>query len=214
MAGQIINRRDNVWLVRVYLGRDGDGKRLYQNHTIHGNKKAAQTWLNATMTKKDLGIPTFESKVTLSSYLDGWLESVAKPRVSERTHISYQSLLAHVKNALGSTRVSRLRAEDIQKLYGTLSSSTARHVHAPLRSALKQAVKWQVIHSNPCDGVELPRHRAREMQSLTKEEAARLMALERFTRTEGERSVIVENRYRCCLPSSWPLAPGRQRRSA
>lgn len=197
-AGQIINRGPRVWLCRVFLGRDGDGKRLIQNHTVHGNKKDAQAWLNATLTKKDLGIPTFESKTTLGTYLDQWLKDVAKPRVSERTHISYESLLTHVKDALGKVRLSTLRAEDIQSLYGTLSSSTARHVHAPLRSALKQAVKWEVIRSNPADGVELPRHRAREMQSLTKEEAGRLMAVEQFTRkeTEGKPPKLVDNKYR------------------
>jgi hypothetical protein len=57
--------------------------------------------------------------------------------------------------------------------------------HAPLRSALNQAVKWGLIYSNPCDAVDLPRHRAREMYSFSKEEAARLLA--------------VENNIACCL---------------
>lgn len=197
-AGLII-RRGNKWLCRVYLGLDSQGKRQYQNHTVSGTKKNAQTWLTSTLRKKDLGQPTFESKVTLDKYLDEWLSNVAEPRVSEQTHRGYEWQLAHVKNELGRVQLSRLRPEDIQKLYGTLSSSTARHVHAPLRSALQQAVKWQLIFTNPCDAVELPRHRAREMQALTLEEAARLMAVERFTRKGegmGKPEIVVENRYR------------------
>jgi integrase len=46
-----------------------------------------------------------------------------------------------------------------------------------LKSALSQAVKWHLIYSNPCDAVELPRHKPREMQALTKEEATRLLAV-------------------------------------
>ena len=85
--------------------------------------------------------------------------------------------LARVTTKLGKTRLSQLRAEDIQKFYTSQPTATARHIHAPLRSALSQAVKWHLIYSNPCDSVELPRHKPREMQALTKEEATRLLAV-------------------------------------
>ncbi|MEP6569325.1 MAG: site-specific integrase, partial [Acidobacteriota bacterium] len=60
----------------------------------------------------------------------------------------------------------------------------------------QQAVKWHLIHANPCDLVDLPRHKAREMQALNREEAAQLMAVETMTRKEGDRTVAVVNRYR------------------
>lgn len=177
MAGQIIKRGDRVWIVRIFLGRTSEGKRQYQNQTIRGTKSDAQKWLNDALSKKDLGIPTFQTKVSLGEYLETWLSTVAKPRVSEQTFDSYQWLLNRVITKLGKTRLSQLRAEDIQKYYGSQPTATARHIHAPLRSALSQAVKWHLIYSNPCDSVELPRHTAREMQALTKEEAARLLAV-------------------------------------
>lgn len=178
MAGQIIKRADRTWLVRIYLGRGANGKRQYQNHTIHGVKLDAQKWLNDALTKKDLGIPTFQTKLSLEEYLETWLKTVAKPRVSEQTFNSYEWLLDRIKPKLGKVRLSQLRAEDIQKAYGSLPASTARHVHAPLRSALSQAVKWHLIYANPCDAVELPRHRARETQWLTKQEAGCFLAVE------------------------------------
>ena len=52
------------------------------------------------------------------------------------------------------------------------------HIHAPLRSALSQAVKWHLMYANPCDSVELPRHKTRETQWLTKEEAGRFPAVD------------------------------------
>jgi integrase len=196
MAGQIIRRSKKTWLVRMYLGRGADGKEKYQNKTIKGVKKDAQTWLTDALRKKDLGIPTFQSKISVSDYIDEWLKTIAKPRVSETTYRGYESQLNHVKNALGKTRLTMLRAQDIQKLYSTLTAPVAKHVHAPLSSALLQAVKWHLIHSNACDAVDLPRHKAGEVQALTRDEASRLMAVERFTRTEGNRTVTVENRYR------------------
>lgn len=107
-----------------------------------------------------------------------WLKTVAKPRVSEQTFNSYEWLLGRITPKLGKVRLSQLRAEDIQKAYGSLPSSTARHVHAPLRSALRQAVKWHLIYANPCDSVELPRQQASETEWLTKEEAGRFLAVD------------------------------------
>lgn len=140
-AGQILDRGARKWLVRIYLGRDSDGRRQYQNQTIHGVKKDAQTWLNDALRKKDLGIPTFQTKVSLSEYLKTWLKDVASPRVSEQTYRGYEWQLNHVIDKLGKSRLSQVSAEDIQKVYSGLSSSTARHLHAPLRSALSQAGK-------------------------------------------------------------------------
>jgi len=51
MAGQVIKRGDKNWLVRVFMGRDGNGKRRYLNKTIRGNKKDADKYLRDTLTK-------------------------------------------------------------------------------------------------------------------------------------------------------------------
>src|SRR5687768_15688325 len=101
MAGQIIKRGDNTWLVRMYLGRGADGKEKYQNQTIKGVKKDAQAWLTDALRKKDLGIPTLQSKISLGDYIDEWLKTIANPRVSEQTYRGYDSQLNHVRNGLG-----------------------------------------------------------------------------------------------------------------
>lgn len=67
MAGQIIKRGENIWLVRIFLGRSAKGKRKYVNKTIHGSKKDAQKYLTAKLREKDLGIftePTFLTLLT------------------------------------------------------------------------------------------------------------------------------------------------------
>lgn len=55
MAGQLVEKSKNVWLVRVYMGTGAGGKRIYSNRTIHGTKKDAQTYLNGVLRAKDLG---------------------------------------------------------------------------------------------------------------------------------------------------------------
>src|SRR5215472_15794517 len=90
MAGQIIKRGDNTWLVRVFTGRDANGKRRYINKTIKGKKKDAQDYLSETVTKISTGTFIEPVKLTLKEYLDEWLDTAVSPRARERTLSDYK----------------------------------------------------------------------------------------------------------------------------
>src|SRR6266480_3380866 len=79
MAGQIIKRGDKRWLVRIFQGRDENGKRRYVNKTIRGTKKNAESYLTAKLRDKDLGINIEPAAESLNKYLDKWLDTAAKP---------------------------------------------------------------------------------------------------------------------------------------
>src|SRR5205085_7719980 len=72
-AGQIIPRGEDTWLVRIFMGRDGNGKRRYLNKTIRGKKKDAQDYLSKTMTAISAGTFVEPSPVTVNAYFDKWL---------------------------------------------------------------------------------------------------------------------------------------------
>lgn len=182
MAGQIIPRGDNVWLIRVFLGRDPiTRKRRYHNHTIHGPKKDAQKYLNAVLREKDLGAFIEPSKMTVGQYLDDWLANAAKAKVSERTYNDYTDLLKrYVRPMLADWKLADVEPLHIQKLYTQLqekglSPRTVRYTHTVLSSALKQAIKWRLLVTNPALAVELPRQDRKEMQSLSPEAAAKFL---------------------------------------
>jgi len=106
MAGQIIKRGDNTWLVRVFTGRDANGKRRYINKTIKGKKREAQSYLSESLTKISAGIFVEPVKLTVDEYLDKWLEAAARPRLSERTFADYKEVLRrYVRPKLGSVRL-------------------------------------------------------------------------------------------------------------
>lgn len=74
MAGQLLQRGERVWLVRVYVGRDQQtGKRKYEAHTVHGTKKDAQTYLNGKLRERDLGTYAGMSHTSVSILLDSLL---------------------------------------------------------------------------------------------------------------------------------------------
>jgi integrase len=176
-AGQLIQRGDRRWMVRVYLGVDPKtNRRRYYNRFIRGSKKDAQRFLNGVLRDNDLGAFVEPSEQTLGDYLTEWLETAARPRLGDRTFQEYTNLLRrYVRPGLDSYLLCRVEPLVIQNLYAKmldrgLSARTVRYVHAVLNSALKQAVKWRKLARNPAQFVDLPRQKRKEMKSLTRAE--------------------------------------------
>lgn len=182
MAGQIIKRGENTWLVRIFTGRDEKGKRHYRNQTVRGTKKEAQTYLTAKLREKDTGTFIEPSPMSVGDYLDKWLET-AKTQVRARTVQGYKDMLAtYARPMLGNKRLSDVSPLDIQALYSSLterglSASTVRHAHVILKVAFKQAVGWRMIPFSPVADVKPPKTAARrEIQVLSPEEAKCFLA--------------------------------------
>jgi integrase len=181
MAGQIIKRGDNTWLVRIFLGRDSGGKRTYLNKTIHGTKKVAQAFVREKERARDLGLPLEALNITFNEYLDRWLK-FSQQHVREHSHYWYTKLLGnYVRPTLGTRRLGDLQPLDFQSLYDHLierglSGRTVRHVHARLVTALNQAMRWRMIQQNPASLIKAPKIIKKEMHFLTPEEAARFLA--------------------------------------
>ncbi len=193
MAGQLIQKGERTWLIRVYMGRDGNGKPQYPGVTFHGRKKEAESHLHRLLVERDSGTYRKPTKMSLGAYLDQWL--AAKSWKSERTKDDYTALLSrYVRPALGSRRLDQLSPLDIQALYESmkargLSGRTLAYTHTVLSSALKQARRWRPIAVNPAEDVERPSKDARhdddeheDMRVLSLEEAERFLAA-----AEGDR---------------------------
>ncbi len=103
MAGQVIQRVERTWLVRIYLGCDSTtGKRRYLSKTVHGNKKDAQRYLHSVLRDRDNGALVTPSRTTLSEFLTRWLQDYAAGAVGPVTYASYQSTVRlHLAPALG-----------------------------------------------------------------------------------------------------------------
>jgi integrase len=83
---------------------------------------------------------------------------------------------AAIRPRLGAKALSTVSAFEIQILYrdllaGGLSARSIRYAHAVLRSALKQAVRWNLILGKPADLVDLPRQNHRRVGVLSVEQA-------------------------------------------
>ena len=104
MAGQVIKRSDKTWVVRIFMGRDGNGKRRYLNKTIRGTKKKADEYLSKTLTEITTGTFVESAPTTVEEYLNKWLETAAKPRLRDNTYKEYAGLIErYIKPSLGAS---------------------------------------------------------------------------------------------------------------
>jgi integrase len=175
-TGQIIRRGDARFLVRIYLGTDANGKRLYHNHTIRGTKKDAQAWLTAALRRLDLGESIEPSKELMDTHLDAWLK-VKKQTVKARTLEIYDDYVTRIiRPVFGAYRINDIQAADVQRFYLSLADQgyggrTIELIHVILTNIFKLAGKWDLLRKNPMLAVDKPRHTKQEMKSLSTEQA-------------------------------------------
>jgi len=162
--GSIYQRPDGRWCAQVTL----NGRRL--THYAK-TQRDCREWIKITTVQIDQGLTVKGAQATVEEFFVNWLD-IAKPTLSPRTQELYSQLLRNrITPALGNLKLKDLRPDHIQSLYAEMleSGSSARSVgmvHALLRRALGQGLKWGLLTRNPCDAVEKPKSTRPEMKGL------------------------------------------------
>lgn len=178
-AGTIRQRPDGRWEARYTIGRDlGSGKQIQKS--IYGSTQdEVRRKLNSIVVDIDNGVYTEPSKLTVSEWLDIWLEEYTS-NLKPYTIASYKGHCNnYLKHNFGAIKLSALNAHTIQRMYNTLykgtekknplSAKTIANIHGVLHKALEQAVKVGYIRFNPSDSCTLPRVIKKEMHPLEEE---------------------------------------------
>lgn len=179
-VGQIVRRGDNKHLVRVFLGCDAQGKRLYHNKTIRGTKKDAEKWLNGALRRRHVGEPIEESGQTFGAFFEEWLEGKTRT-LKARSITTYREVAGdHILPVLKDRKLSSLTPAYLQSFFNDLngkglSGATVNLVRAVLSGCFKQAVKLEMMRRNPLDLVDPPRIEHPEYQAITKEQARAIL---------------------------------------
>lgn len=191
---------ETVYLVRVPMGTDADGKRVYWTKTVRGRLKDAEAVATEKLNERDKHSLVQPTRMTVDAYMEHWLKIAAKPRLRTRTFADYENQhRRYIRPAIGGRRLADLTTMDVQTLYSGmlergLSARTVRYCHAVLSSALKQAVRWGMVARNVAELADLPRQERREMHALTPEQATRflLAAASPTIRTLGSSTLVVD----------------------
>jgi hypothetical protein len=155
-------------------------------HTMQVEQKLAEARGDAAR-----GIVYDAENMIVREWLTTWLQDSVKGNVGPGTYHQYGvHVRHHVVPALGRVKLSRLTAAHVQSIYAQklrdgLAPATVRLTHAVLHRALAQAVRFNLIPSNPAQRVDPPKVRQDEITPLDSEQARALLDAGKGDRLEA-----------------------------
>ena len=118
---------------------------------------------------------------TVGQFLERWLKDCAKLRLRPRTFEGYEQIVEqHLKPMIGTVELQKLMPHHVQRLLTEktkvgLSPRRVGYIRAVLRTALNQALKWQLVAWDVATLVDVPRAQRYEPQVLTPDQARSLL---------------------------------------
>ena len=172
--GSLFQRKNGSWRAQISI----DGKRI----SFSANTKTeCQRWLRKMQLQMDQGWNYDSSRLLLEDYLEQWLDA-HQTTLRDRTIYRYRLLIKnHIIPHIGQFTLGDLHLARIERYYGRLRNSgvgtrTIREVHAVLHQALKKAVRYGYLHTNPAQGASIPRYTHTEMKILDESQVTHFLA--------------------------------------
>ena len=173
LSGNIVKkaktRKGQSWQLTVEMPRDpitGERNRKYK--TVTGTKKEADQALRRFITELERGEYIEDNNITVSDWLQKWLEVYIVPTVSPTTLVGYKGMIRrYIDPLIGHLQIQEMNALAVQiwvnKLKVSpssgepLTAGTIKHTYHVLRGAMDKAVQAGLIHRSPCAGIQLPK---------------------------------------------------------
>lgn len=178
--GSISQRSDGLWVARVEIGRDITGKRIRK--AFYGkSKKEVASKLALEMAARINGTAIHTGKMTVADLLARWLNDSAKPTCSPGTFLEYKRIVeTHINPRIGSCRLATIKPLHVQSMLAEMEKEgagarTRQYCYATIHRAFVVAMRWQLLVRNPCDGVDPPRVRRRQITPISMDQARDLL---------------------------------------
>ena len=173
LSGNIVKkaktRKGQSWQLTVEMPRDpitGERKRKYK--TVTGTKKEADQALRRFITELERGEYIEDNNITVSDWLQKWLEVYIVPTVSPTTLVGYKGMIRrYIDPLIGHLQIQEMNALAVQIWVNKLKVSPSsgepltagaiKHTYHVLRGAMDKAVQAGLIHRSPCAGIQLPK---------------------------------------------------------
>ena len=176
--GSISKRTDGRWMAQADLGWQ-NGKRCRK--AVYGHsKREVQEKLRELLHRKERGLSPVPERETVGTFLRRWLD-VKRSNVRSRTYARYEQIVrAHLLPSLARIRLAKLTPQDVAECLRHVeaagSAYMARGAREVLRTALNQAVRWELVTRNVAALTDAPRHRARQIEPLSPAQAGTLLS--------------------------------------
>jgi len=185
--GSISQRADGLWVARIDIGTDANGKRRRKAFYGKTKKEVANKLTNEASAQLN-GTAIDSGKMSVGDLLKKWLAESATPNCSPGTTAEYQRIVdSHIVPKIGSVKLSAIRPLHIQSMLSALETDkvgarTRQYCYVTLHRAFVVAMRWQLMIRNPCDGVDSPKVKKRQVVPLTMEQAQTLLKVSESNR--------------------------------
>lgn len=194
VAGHLAVKSGKYYAVLNYKNAKGERKTKWISLGLpeKGNKRKAEAELAKIRAEFEIPeeVGELSSDMLFADYLLEWLE-IAKGRLAIATYSSYTSI---IKNPLEpyfrkkKLTLRELEARHLQMFYSEMlkkvKSNTVIHYHAVIHSALKYAVKTDMLVQNVADKVDRPKKNDFQPVFLTADEMQKMFEALRGTKLE------------------------------
>ena len=194
VAGHLTLKNGRYYAVLNYIDAGGQRKTKWISLGLpeKGNKRKAEAELARLRAEfeppKEVG--NLSSDMLFADYLLEWLE-IAKGRLAVATYSSYAAM---IKKPVGpyfrqrNLTLRELEARHLQMFYSEMlrkvKPNTVIHYHAIIHSALKYAVKTDMLVQNVADKVDRPKKNSFQPVFLSTEEMQKMFEALRGTKLE------------------------------
>lgn len=181
--GSITEVRRGVWRVCVSFGKDPiTGKRLKVQRNVKGTKADARKVRDQIQREHEQGVIIESEKLTFSEFARQWNEFRDGQNLATRTRERERGIVSVFCEYLGETRLKDIAPQTVESLYTAIrrdrgiTSTTLCNYHQMLSQMLDKAERYGLIVRNPCSRVDAPRRESVNRRSLSRAEAAQLLA--------------------------------------
>ncbi|HUY60970.1 MAG TPA: site-specific integrase, partial [Candidatus Dormibacteraeota bacterium] len=190
--GSLYQRKsDGRWLA-AYVAPDGKRRTM-----VAATRQEASKRLTGALQAREAGTLISGKRQTVGAFLETWLRDSVRPRVRPWTYTGYEvQVRVHIVPAIGKVALDKLTPAQVQelmnrKLEAGLSPKTIRYMRQVLRTALAQAVKWELVARNVAELVDGPKVERHEIHPFDSAEARALLAAVATDRLQALYSVAL-----------------------
>lgn len=193
MAGTIIKRGDDTYRLFVSIGSDSQGRPVRKTKTVHvKSKREAELELaKFSLECERLRNNSNNDYITVKEFADLFWKEHVEQFTKISTKRGYKTAIYfQIVPRFGEFKLKNLKALDIQKWINNLnddllSPKTIKNYFSVLNNMFATAIKWDMVATNPCSKVTIPKQKKTESRYYNEKEVKLLLeALEKVPQEE------------------------------
>lgn len=192
MPSKIRKRGKSSYELTVTAGYDAQGKQILHRKTVTCSEKEVERQYALFLADVQKGNITTQKKLTVKDFYSYWLEYYADKNLKPKTISSYDILFKRIELAIGHLYLDRVEPRHLHQFYKNLeeigvrndrkanqplSSTMIQKHHKLLQTLYNKAVQWGFAPYNPCEKVEAPKAKGKQIAIYDEEQTAKLLDL-------------------------------------